>query len=109
MRLLLLEGTKAIAIDEKQRRNKQNKQDLLKRMKLMKAQTLSITALTYIELYHSPVRWQTKPAAAFEAVSKLKSKTTTLKAVQDHQIRIHVLGLEETVMRSKWNKQTEKS
>ena len=80
---------KAIAT-EKQRRHKQNKQNLLKRIKLIKAQTLYINVLTHIETYHAPVGWKTK-SEALEAFSKLKSKTAKLEAVKN-QIIIRVLG-----------------
>lgn len=45
---------------EKQRRNKQNKQDLLKKIKLMKAETLYINVLQYIEMFHgqNPEHWK---------------------------------------------------
>ena len=71
---------------EKQRRHRQNKQDLLNRIKILKAQTLYVDALTYIEMYHSPAGWKTK-STVLEAFSKLKSKTAKLEAVKD-QIRI---------------------
>ena len=79
---------KAIVI-EKQRRNKQNKQDLLKRIKLLKAHTLYVNTLMHIEMCHSPAEWKTK-SAALKAFSKLKSKTVKIEAVKD-QLRIHVL------------------
>ena len=62
---------------------------MLKRIKFLKAQTLYVNALTYIEIYHSPVEWKTK-SATLEAFSKLKSKTAKVEAVKD-QIGIRVL------------------
>ena len=98
---LTVRRNEGIAI-EKQRRHKQNKHDLLKKMKLMKAQQLYINALTYIEMYHSPVEWKTKPEA-LEVFSKLTSKTAKLEAIKN-QIRIRVLGFGWTDLHISWSK-----
>ena len=79
----------AIAI-EKQQQHKQQKQELLKRIKLIKAETLYINGLAYKEKFHSAAGWKTKTVALTE-FSKLTSKTAKLDAVKE-QIRIRVLG-----------------
>ena len=63
---------------------------MLRRNKLLGAQESYANALTYIEMFHSPAGWTTKPIALTE-YEKLTSKSSKLAAVKD-QIRIRVLG-----------------
>ena len=72
----------AIALEKQQ----QHKQELLNRMKLLKAESLYINALTYIDVFHSPAGWKTA-RAALQAFLKLESKTAKLDAVKE-QIKI---------------------
>ena len=82
-------GQEEISLN-KQREHKQNKQAMLRRNKLLGAQESYANALTYIEMFHSPAGWTTKPIALTE-YEKLTSKSSKLAAVKD-QIRIRVLG-----------------
>ena len=70
-----VQRNKAITLN-KQRKHKQNKQDMLKRTKLLVAQKLYlyVNVLAYIEMYHFSAGWQTKPTALVE-FSKLTSKS----------------------------------
>ena len=88
---------KAIAIEKQQ----QHKQDLLKRMKLLKAESLYINALAYIEVFHSPAGLKTK-IDALQEFSKLKSITVKLDAVKE-QIKICVLGFGWTDLHVAWS------
>ena len=55
-------------------------------MKLLKAESLYINALTYVDVFHLPAGWKTARAAV-QAFSKLKSKIAKLDAVKE-QIKI---------------------
>ena len=68
----------------------QHKQELLKRIKLLKAETLYINGLAFIEKFHSAAGWKTKTVAVAE-FAKLKSKTAKLEAIKE-QIRIRIQG-----------------
>ena len=75
----------AIAIEKQQ----QHKQELLKQIKLLKAETPYINGLAYIEKFHSAAGWKTKTVTLAD-FSK-QSKTAKLNAVKE-QIKTRVLG-----------------
>ena len=86
----------------KQREQKQNKQDILRKNKLLGAQDKYADALTYIEMFHSPAGWQRKESAVSE-FEKITSTSGQVAAVKD-QIRIRVLGFGWDDLHCAWSK-----
>ena len=75
---------------DNQRAAKKKKQDLLREKKMIAVQHEYATALTYLDVAHSPSFWKTKKDANKE-FTRLGSKTAKLQAVK-FQIRICVIG-----------------
>ena len=76
---------------EKQREEKQRKQELLRRKKLLAAQSEYADALAYIEMFHSAACWRTS-RDVHKNFNGLKSETAQREAMKE-QIRIRVIGL----------------
>ena len=63
---------------------------MLKRIKLLKAESLYINGFAYIEKFLSAAGWKTKTVTLAEFL-KLKNKTAKLDAIKE-QIKIRILG-----------------
>ena len=90
----------ATALDQ-QREAKAQKKALLRKKKLLAAESRYATALTYIEMYYSPAAWKTSTQARGE-FNKLTSNTAKLNAVKE-QIRIRVLGFGWSNLHHPWS------
>ena len=87
---------------KRQRAAKLEKQNILRKRKLIAAQSAYAIALSYIEFFHSNNGWRTE-AQCRKAFSKLGSKTARLEAVKT-QIRIRTVGFGWKDLHHSWSK-----
>ena len=90
----------ATALDQQREANTQKKA-LLRKKKLLVAESRYATALTYIEMYYSPAAWKTSTQARRE-FNKLTNNTAKLNYVKE-LIHIYVLDLGWSNLHRPWS------